>query len=142
MSSGITKRTGRSLSGPFTIFDSASANGTGQEFNISQFNNIGIEISGDSTPLAGVRVKASFRPLTEIDFSAASSPSNPWEYIAINEYLTADLAEGATGYQFSGAAEEVKLFTLNSDDLRSISAEIYNYTGGNVNVIIYPVSNT
>lgn len=127
----------RSIAGPFTILSAKSSDGVGTEFDVSQYRHVGVEIATTGSANLTLKCQGSFKELADIDFSVAASPSNPWDYISIHQYRDATIDASVT---FSGT-DDVLVYEVNSNTLRSLNFEVSGHVAGAVTVVIYPVNN-
>lgn len=125
-----------------TILNAASAVGVGAEVDVSQFKHIGVAIIGAGTPPANFTVKCqgSVDVPANVAFGTAPSGSNIWDYVGMYDLEDGSFIDGDTGVSFSGA-NDVRQFTVNADELRTLCFEVTGYTAGNVTVIVFPMNN-
>lgn len=115
------------------------ANGVSRSLDVDPYDSVQLELIGQDTASFTARVRASFRPSAEVDFTAVSSVTNPWFYVAIKDYsLAGTVIAGATGTAFS--ADGVKAIALNCDRIQSIAVELSSYATGQLLVNIFPTT--
>lgn len=134
----------RLLQGEVIALDAVSATGLSADIDVSQCGNVGICIIGenDATPnpaVGTVKVRGSFKLDANIDLSQASTKNNPWEYLAISQYLNGNIASGLDGIGLTENA--TRNCELNQADLRTIAIELALYTSGKFTVLVYGANN-
>lgn len=125
----------RNYQNPKEILSAEETATEGLSAKVKDFRHIAIEVS--MVAYTGtVKIAGSFKE-TDIDFSSASSPSNPFDYIQIKDLEDASAIDGDTG--ISGTATtDVRLFEANVNALTWITAITSSVSGGSVTVRIIP----
>lgn len=115
------------------VLDNASATGTSTvQIDVRDFKTVVLAVIGGGSANATLKVKGSIVKFSdEIDFTSASSKANPWTYLAIKNYTTGSVQDGATGIT---VADGVKFYEVNVNALSFMTVEVSAYTAGNVSV--------
>ncbi len=123
-----------------TILNAKAAAGYGTPLDVADYQYIGLAIAGHDTADLTVKVQGSFLMSvdTALDFESAPDQANLWDYIAIddlNDGMTR--IAGDTGIVFSG--DDVRLFKVNVDQLRTLNLQVSARTGGKVTAVAFPL---
>lgn len=89
-------------------------------------------VHADASTTATIRVKGSASQDCP-DFSAASSSSNDWGYVAFRELETSDLKAGSTGIALSATTIH-KLYEVESNALTHIAFDVSSFSGDGVSI--------
>ena len=73
------------------------------------------------------------------DFTAARSATNRWEYVQVKDLQNNSAIDGDTGVSFSGT-DDVRMFEVNTNGQKWISASITAYAAGSINLWSKPFS--
>lgn len=122
-----------------TIVNAATATGFGTEMDVSQFKHIGVAIIGADSANATVKCQGSLDVAANVNFASAQSGSNIWDYVGMYDLEDGAFVDGDTGVALSG--NDVRQFTINADELRTLCFEVSAYAAGNVTVIAFPMNN-
>lgn len=111
----------------------------GWSINVKNYENKEITLDTDGGADAEMTVKfQGSHQRTEPDFSAAQTPSNQWEYIAITDLNSGTFYAGSTGFSIpqSGNTDEHKTFNIEDNSIKWINCIISGYVAGEVTVKI------
>ncbi len=107
--------------------------GVGQEFDVSDYNSVVLQLSAAASTTATVKVQGSLSNAAPT-FSTARSAINHWDYLAVYDYETAILIEGGTGIAYSAvtAPDSCRNILINTDHLVWLNVEITSISAGDV----------
>jgi hypothetical protein len=74
------------------------------------------------------------------NFAAARSATNRWEYVSIKDLQSTTGIDGDTGVAFAGT-DDVRMFEVNTNGQRWISASITAYVAGAISLWSKPFKN-
>lgn len=89
-------------------------------------------VHADASTTATIRVKGSASQDCP-DFSAASSSSNDWGYVAFRELETSDLKAGSTGIALSDTTIH-KIYEVECNALTHIAFDVSSFSGDGVSI--------
>lgn len=121
----------RKFSNQFTIFSAKATTGTGVAMKATDWQNILITLSSQSSANFTIKFQAS-QSETCPDFSAAQSATNEWDYIQVKDYQNNSAIDGDTGVAFAGT-DDVRMFEFNTNGLTWVCATITARSAGSVN---------
>jgi hypothetical protein len=121
----------RKFSNQFTIFSAKATTGTGVALKATDWQNILITLSSQSSANFTIKFQGS-QSETCPDFSAAQSATNEWDYIQVKDYQNNAAIDGDTGVAFAGT-DDVRMFEFNTNGLTWVSATITARSAGSVN---------
>ncbi len=121
----------RKFSNQFTIFSAQATTGTGVAMKATDWQNILITLSSQSSANFTIKFQGS-QSETCPDFSAAQSATNEWDYIQVKDYQNNSAIDGDTGVAFAGT-DDVRMFEFNTNGLTWVSATITARSAGSVN---------
>jgi len=130
----------RHFSEPFVILSAKATTGTGVSMEVSDWQNILITLSSQTSANFTVKFQGS-QSLTSPDFSAAQSATNEWDYIQVKDYQNGASIDGDTGVAFAGT-DDVRMFEFNTNGLRWVTATVTARSAGSVNVKMVGYSTT
>lgn len=110
----------------YQIFKDKAATGTGVAMDTQDADNVTIDVAGGGSAVFTVKLQGSIQK--DVDFSAAQSATNRWDYIEAVDCQSGSVIAGDTGLTFS--AGDVRLLTVNTNKLNSICATVTAYTSG------------
>lgn len=110
----------------YQIFKDKAATGTGVPMDTKDADNVTIDVAGGGSAVFTVKLQGSIQE--GVNFSAAQSPTNRWDYIEAVDCQSGSVIAGDTGLTFS--AGDVRLLTVNTNKLNSICATVTAYTSG------------
>lgn len=122
-----------------TILNAAAAAGVGTELDVSQFKHIGVAIIGAGGANLTVKCQGSVDVPANVAFGTAPSVSNIWDYVGMYDLEDGSFIDGDTGVAL--ASNDVRQFTVNADELRTLCFEVTARVAGNVTVIAFPMNN-
>lgn len=126
----------RRFSDEILFFSAATATGTAtKKLDCRDFRNQIFIICGADTPTANVKIKGSAQE--DVDFSAAASSTNRWDYIQTVNLQSRAAVAGDTGVTVVAGVEQVE---ANNNTMKWMTAEISAISGGNVTV--YAIQST
>jgi len=134
----IYNRQFRANSGKLVCMNAKATTGVGTPFDVSQYRHISVVIAGASSPSLTIKPQASFLDVDDpnLNFGAAQSVTNPWDYVGMYDLEDGSFIDGDTGIAFSGAAD-VRQFIINTDGIQTLNLNVTAISGGNVSVFIY-----
>lgn len=123
-----------------TVLDAQDAvGGNTIEVDVSQHRHIGVSIAGDNTAVLTVKCQGAFLGSADVDFTASKDVDNEWDYLALRDYQDGAIIPGDTGVALT--ADDVRLFEVNTNSIRTITFEVTARTTGDVTVKVFPVNN-
>ena len=117
------------------ILTAKAATGQGETFAVGYYSNIQLMLNTASSANFTLKVQGSFAA-TAPDFSSASSPTNPWFFVATWNLDSNALVAGATGIAATGTDLQQGLL-VNVDGLQWMSAQITAWAAGAITVVGY-----
>jgi hypothetical protein len=116
------------------ILTAQAANGVGTAILVNDYKNIQIALTTSGSATATIRIQGSLQaPEDRPDFSAAPSPTNQWDYVAIWNYQDPTaIITGSTGIAVTGTDISRNLL-VNTDGLVWLNVEVSGYAAGSVN---------
>lgn len=117
-------------SSAYKILASAKAiNGVGEAMLVEDFRNIELEITNVGAGSITLKVQGSQRGIITdtIDFSAASTPANPWIYVQSINLSTGNPIDGATGISLTGSV--TYLLEVNTNGMAQVNIELSGVSG-------------
>jgi hypothetical protein len=111
--------------------DKVATIAAGGKIDVKDYMHTNLCVIGSDTASFTVKIKGSDQD--DVDFSAAASKLNRWAYIEVVDLgdRTA-IKKGADGVVVS--ADGVKIYTVNTDGLSKLTAEISSFTTGKASV--------
>lgn len=103
--------------------------------NTGDIRHFIISVHADASTTATIRVKGSAIEAPP-DFSAASTSSNDWDYLAIRELATANLIAGATGATVSASTIH-KLYEVECNGLNHFGIDVSSISGDGITVNVF-----
>jgi hypothetical protein len=116
-----------------------AATGVGTDVPVDQFKHVGVCIIMNGFT-GTIKAQGSFEPVEDVDFSAAAGITNFWDYVGMYDYQDGAFVPGDTGLTGS-TTTDVRLFTINTNELRSINFHVTARSAGSVTVYTFPVNN-
>lgn len=113
------------------IMKGKTSTGVGNTFFVNDYGNIVMSISSSGSASFTIKFKGSISQ-NPVDFSAAKSPTNQWEYIQVKDYQNDASINGSTGITFSG--DDVRIVEFNTNGLSWVTADITSYSAGEITV--------
>lgn len=96
------------------------------------FRHFVFSIHADASTTATIRIKGSASEACP-DFSAASTSSNDWGYVAFRELETADLKAGSTGVALSATTTH-KLYEVECNGLSHVAFDVSSLSGDGITI--------
>jgi hypothetical protein len=119
-----------------TPFTAQAATGASAASNVHDFKNMAIMVSGAGTASMTLQVVGSIAD-TAPTLSSAASATNPYSLIQIKEMID----DGNFNGQVTIAADGVRMFRVNVDQLEWIGVKVSAYTSGNITVTLLALDN-
>jgi len=116
-----------------TILDAAAANGQGKIILVEDNGNVVLPLHTTGTTTATIKFYGSVSE-TAPDFTAAQSPSNSYEALEVVDLEDGAPIDGSAGIALSAAAATNRMFELNTNHMRWITAVISGYSSGAITV--------
>lgn len=125
-----------------TILAAKAATGFGTKVNVSDFKYIELQYSTDSSANLTFKIQGSLtQSESNIDFTAAASTANHWDYVASYDLNDpSSIVTGDTGYARAGT-DTVQNLIVNVDALEWINAEVTARSAGNVTLKVVAFDN-
>lgn len=138
----VYNKTYRRAASETQVMTAAAANGHGTEIDVSQYKNVGFVVVASGTATGTIKFKGSHSEIASVDFTAAVSTTNRWDYVGSDNYNSANVVVGDTGVVFTGAgATIIEQGEINTNTLRSLNVELAGYSAGTFSVYVYPTDN-
>lgn len=131
----------RSKSETIRTIDEAAADQVMTAMAVDDFRNVIVAVS--VTGFTGtVKFQGSIKAKQgeRVDFSAAATSSNPWDYVQVKELQNDSAVAGDTGVAFS-AITGVTLYEVNVNALKWFGVEVSGHAGGTVSVDVFCTGN-
>lgn len=135
---------------PIKIFDAQASTGSSIVVPTVDYRHVILTVATTGSADMTIKFQGSTAVLQkdDIDFTAAASPSNPWDYKGVwslqDSRLTssspAGYIPGDTGLVFSGT-DSVEEYILNHEGMRFFCATITAHSSGNVTIWVTGFSN-
>jgi len=122
----------RKYTDQFTILSAKAATGTGVVMNVEDYRHVLITLSSQSSANFTVKFQGS-QSDTAPAFGSAQSATNEWDYIEVKDLQNNDAIDGDTGVAFAGT-DDVRLFEMNTNGLKWVTATVTARSAGSVNV--------
>lgn len=113
------------------ILSADTANGVGNDFLVTDYQNIVISL--DATVGAGeavtIKVQGSLADSDNVpDFSASQSATNQWDYVQVIDLEDGTTINGDTGITITGA-DDNRQIEINVNGLNWVNLELSSITG-------------
>lgn len=106
-----------------TILDAKWATGVWNSILVEDFKNIALSFATDGGGDAALTVKFQWSIQDNVDFSAAQSVTNMWDYIEVVDLEDGTVIDGDTGISVA-TADDYRLFEMNTWVLKWINAHV------------------
>jgi hypothetical protein len=108
----------------------------GKAIYVGDYNRVGISLAFTTTPTMTVKIQGSLMDEgSALDFSAAQSASNRWDYVDIADLQNEASIDGDTGVACSGSAD-YRLFRASCECLKWICVNVTAFTAGKLDLRI------
>jgi len=129
----------RNTSDLITIFNAKNADGAGLSFLCEDFETVMLQLGTTGSANMTVKFQGSLSD-TCPDFSAAQSPTNHWNYIAVIDLQSGSAVTGNTGVAFS-AADANRQYEANVSGMKWICAIISSWSAGYLTLKVKGLNN-
>ncbi len=116
-----------------TILDAKAATGIGNSILVQDFQHVVFSYATGGGGTAALTVKFQGSIQDNIDFNAAQSVTNMWDYIEVIDLNTGTAIDGDTGVAVA-TTDDYRLFEANVSGLKYINASVTARTAGNITV--------
>ena len=104
----------------------------GKKILVQDFNNVLLSMGTASSAAFVIKFQGSTQE--NVDFNAAASSTNRWDYIQVKDYQNNAAIDGNTGITYSGT-DANRVLEFNISGLTCVTAIISSYTAGNINLL-------
>lgn len=122
------------------VFTEQGENGNSGAILTKPYRNAIFSICTSDSAAFNIKVKAYVGDVSKesddfknLDFTAAPSETNKWNYIGFIDYTTNAFSSGNIGYSYTGTDKNT-MFELNTNNLDMICFEISGYSAGSITV--------
>jgi hypothetical protein len=116
------------------ILNAKATTGIGSAIDVSGFRHAIISVATASSANLTVKFKGSIEEdLTALDFSAAQSVSNMWDYVQVVDANDGSVVNGSTGVVPSGT-DVFHIYEVAIDGLKYLNAHVTARAAGSVTV--------
>ncbi len=126
----------RNFQDAFKMLDAKAATGVGNAMDIASFGDFVMQIISSGNANFTVKVQGSLAT-DKPDFSAASTPSNPWTYLQSIDLADQSTVNGATGVSATGTDISRQL-EVNINGQRWVNVIVTAYSAGAITVLGMP----
>jgi hypothetical protein len=121
------------------LFTAKATTGVSLAYPVKDWQHIMLCLSSASSANFTIKIQGSFSE-TAPTFSAGRSATNRWDYIQIKDLQNNAAIDGDTGVAFAGT-DDVRMFEVNVNGLKWVSAEITAISAGTVNLQLSAFNN-
>lgn len=122
------------------LFTAQATAAVSKAYLVEGFRNVVVHFTSAASTTATVKIKASI--VDGVDFTAASSASNPWFWVATTPLDTGSSpVDGNTGYSVTTSALN-KAVELETNAIRWFAAEITAISAGSVSATFLATNNS
>lgn len=115
------------------IFNAAAATTTaGTAQLVENFRHVALTLATSGNANFTIKFQIS-NSREKPDFAAARSITNRWEYVEVKDLQNNDAIDGDTGVAFAGT-DDVRMFEINTNGQRWVSASITAYAAGAISL--------
>lgn len=118
------------------MLDAAAATGSGLAMDVAAFRNLVLEITTANSANFTLKVQGTLAT-TKPDFTASSTPANPWTYLQIINLIDQSVVNGATGVTAAGTDVSAQ-YEVNVNGQRWVNVIVTAYSAGNITVLGMP----
>ena len=115
-----------------TLLNAATADAVSASMLVSDWANYAFEIFANGTPTGTIKIKGSLQ--MDVDFTAASTPSNRWVYVNLVDADSGSAVAGSTGIVIAGS-NTTKIVEVNGSHFTKLAAELTGRSAGSFTVI-------
>lgn len=126
----------RNFQEAYKMLDAASTAVTGLAMDIAAFKTMVLEIDTANSANFTLKVQGSLATVKP-DFTAASTPANPWTYLQAIDLADQSVVNGATGIVATGTDIHRQL-EVNTNGQKWVCVTITAISAGNVTVLGMP----
>jgi len=111
-----------------SILDAEDSAAWGSVIDVKDFNHLVLQFSTASSANGTVKFAGAASDSAPT-FSAAKSPSNIWDYVAVLDLEDSSKIDGDTGISVAGT-DDTRLLMVNVDGLSYLSAQVSAHVAG------------
>lgn len=115
------------------VFDEIQATTTSARYDVSSYRHVEFFVSTEDSFEGTIKVKGSNQ--ANVNFGAAQSPTNRWDYVQSKLLDTGATVNGVTGIVFEGT-DDHRLYEVNTNYLKNIAFETSAYATGTVSILL------
>lgn len=115
------------------MLSAAAATGTGLAMDVAAFRHLMLEINTANSANFTLKVQGSLAT-TKPDFTASSTPTNPWTYLQVIDLADQSTVNGATGISSAGT-DISRQVEVNVNGQRWLNVIVTAYSAGNITVL-------
>lgn len=105
----------------------------GKVFMVSDWKNVEVALYTANSASMTIKIQGSNQDT--VDFNAAQSSTNRWDYVQLKDLNNENAINGDTGIALTGT-DEAANYEINTNAFKYVTAIVTSYTAGNLNLIM------